>query len=251
MTPFKVVVAWLSAFAIVLLRATCRIRRYGDPRPGLRSTAQRYLYSVLHAHQVSAIIDGEPGTGAMVSQSLDGGIIVPSLRARGIVPVRGSSDLAGLDKGGRSAFLALIRHVQGGAPAYLAVDGPRGPRNRVHKGIALLSRTTGAAVLNVVAVPTRRWILTRAWDRLQIPQPFSTIHVYFGEPIYPREGEDVEAYRARIEQGLNQLERRHDPVEATWAPAPDAGDTGWDTSHIMLESPPQDDRLASALSGNP
>ena len=215
---FSPVVAWLTALAIVLLRASCRIRRYGDPRDELRSQSRRYLYSVLHAHQVAAIIDGEPGTGAMVSRSGDGGIIVPSLRARGIVPIRGSSSRDGADKGGLAAFQALVTHVEQGAPAFLAVDGPRGPRNRVHRGIALLSQKTGAAVINIVPVPTRRWILTGTWDRLQIPKPFSTIHVYFGEPILPQEGEDCQAYCSRIEAALNALELAHDPVEAERSP---------------------------------
>ena len=213
-------VAWLAALAIVVLRASCRIRRHGDPRPWLSAQSYRIVYSVLHAHQVSAIIDGEPGTGAMVSRSSDGGIIIPSLRARGILPVRGSSDRKGQDRGGRAAFRALIEHVAGGAPAYLAVDGPRGPRNKVHKGIALLSQLTGAVVLNVVPVPTRRWILKGTWDRLQIPKPFSTLNFYFGEPIFPCDGEDVEHYRQRIERSLNDLELQHDFAEMEFSQGP-------------------------------
>ncbi len=110
--------------------------------------------------------------------------------------------------------MALIEHVRGGAPAYFAVDGPRGPRNRVHNGIARLSQLTGAAVLNIVPVPTRRWILTGSWDRLQIPKPFATINVYFGEPVFPRDQEDLEQYRQRIERSLNDLELKHDLIEA-------------------------------------
>ncbi len=214
---FLPVVAWSTALAIVLLRASCRIRRHGDPRSDLRLQSRPFAYAVLHAHQVAAIIDGEPGTGAMVSRSAEGGILIPSLRARGIIPVRGSSSRKGKDKGGRSAFMALIEHIRGGAPAYLAVDGPNGPRNRVHNGIALLSQMTGAAVLNIVPVPSRRWILTGTWDRLQIPKPFATIDVYFGEPVFPRELENVEQYRQRIEQSLNALELEHDVVEAAFS----------------------------------
>jgi lysophospholipid acyltransferase (LPLAT)-like uncharacterized protein len=80
--------------------------------------------------------------------------------------------------------------------------------------VALLAMKTGAAVLNVCAVPRRRWILSRSWDRLQIPLPFSTIDVYFGEPLYPRPGEKAEQFRQRIETELNALEREHDPAEA-------------------------------------
>lgn len=217
MRHFTPIIAWLAALAILLLRATCRIRRHGDPRAELKSRRMNYAYAFLHAHQVAAIIDGERGTGAMVSRSRDGEIIVPSLLARGIVPIRGSSNRDGEDKGGRAAFQALASHLLAGAPAFLAVDGPRGPRNRVHRGIALLSQRTGVAVLNAVPVPSRRWILSRSWDRLQIPKPFSTINVYFSEPLLPRSGEECQAYCDRIEASLNDLELKHDRDEAVIA----------------------------------
>ena len=207
----------LIAIAILVLRACCRIRLHNDPRPGLRARSQSYAYSVLHAHQISAVIDSEPGTGAMVSRSADGAHLIPSLRVRRIVPIRGSNRRKNGDKGGLAAIDALVEHIAGGAPGYLAVDGPRGPRNRVHKGIAMLSQRTGAAVVNMVAVPTRRWIFTHAWDRFQIPKPFATIDGYFGEPLFPRKDESVEQYRKRIETALNELEQMHDPVEAELA----------------------------------
>jgi lysophospholipid acyltransferase (LPLAT)-like uncharacterized protein len=211
------VAGWLIAIAILILRACCRIRLHNDPRPGLHARSQSYAYSVLHAHQIAAVIHGEPGTGAMVSRSSDGELLIPGLRVCGIVPIRGSNRRKTGDKGGLAAIDALVEHIVGGAPAYLAADGPRGPRNRVHKGIAMLSQRSGAAVVNMVAVPSRRWIFTRAWDRFQIPKPFTTINGYFGEPLYPRKGESVEQYRKRIETALNELEQKHDPAEAELA----------------------------------
>ena len=211
---FRSVAAWLLALAMLTLRATCRITLHDDPRPQLRASSQPYAYSLLHAHQVSAAIDREKGTAAMVSQSADGDLLVPGFWALGIQAIRGSARSSGQDKGGRSALKQLIAHVHNGLPAYLAVDGPRGPRNHVRKGIAVLSRETGAAVLNVVAVPSRRWIIRGTWDRLQIPQPFCRIDGYFAEPLWPCGTETVEQYRLRIERSLNDLEALHDPVEA-------------------------------------
>jgi len=210
---------WLIALAVLILRACCRIRLHNDPRGDLRANARAYVYSVLHCHQIAAVIDSERGTGAMVSQSADGELLIPCLLVRGIVPIRGSKCRKSCDKGGLAAIEALVEHVARGAPGYLAVDGPRGPRNRVHKGIAVLSQRTGAAVVNLVAIPSRRWIFTRAWDRFQIPKPFATIDGYFGEPLFPREDEGVEEYRKRIETSLNDLERTHDPLEPQLAAA--------------------------------
>ncbi|MFI4875682.1 MAG: lysophospholipid acyltransferase family protein [Blastopirellula sp. JB062] len=206
-------IAWLAAIAVLLLRWTCRVRLHNDPRPALRAAGVPYVYSVLHAHQVAAAMGSEAGTAAMVSQSLDGELIVPTLRIMGVIPIRGSNRTRGQTKGGREALSGLIDHVISGKPAYLAVDGPRGPRNRVHKGVAALSKKSKAVVINMVAVPSRRWILSKTWDRLQIPQPFSVVEGYFAEPVAPLEEESLEDYRRRIEASLNRLEAEHDPGE--------------------------------------
>jgi lysophospholipid acyltransferase (LPLAT)-like uncharacterized protein len=205
---------WLIAALMVLLRWTCRVRFHDDPRATLRAKGVPYVYSVLHAQQLAAATCGDPGTAAMVSQSRDGAYVALGLRAVGITPIRGSSKHEGQDKGGLSALVNLVKHVRTGKPAYLAVDGPRGPRNRVHKGIAVLSQKTGAVVLNVAVVPSRRWIFKKSWDRFQIPWPFCRVDTYFGAPITPRRGESVEEYRWRIEASLNALEVLRDPVEA-------------------------------------
>ncbi len=187
---------------------------HNDPRASLRAAGTPYIYAVLHAHQVAAIMDSEPGTGAMVSRSADGQIIVPILKIRRCVPVRGSSFRAGQDKGGRAALDALAEHIAGGRPGYLAVDGPRGPRGRVHKGVAHLARRTGAVVVTIAPIPTRRWILTRAWDRLQIPKPFCTVNGYCGTPLKMQADESLDNFCRRIEQTLADLEHTHDASEA-------------------------------------
>ncbi|TWU28316.1 DUF374 domain-containing protein [Bythopirellula polymerisocia] len=198
-----------------ILKRTCRVRLHNDPRPKLRSAGKPYVYAVLHAHQLATIFDAEPGVAAMVSHSADGDLLIPVLNLVGVKPIRGSSRRRGQDKGGIQALDEMIAHVASGKPAYIAVDGPRGPRNRIRKGIAQLSISASAAVLVAVAIPTRRWILRKAWDQMQIPKPFCTIDGYFGDPLYPEEGESVEQFRRRIEAAINALEREHDPTEST------------------------------------
>lgn len=207
------ILSLLVAFAMLVLRATCRVRLHDDPRPALRDSNQPYVYSILHAHQVSIAIRRERNTMAMVSQSRDGQLLMPAFWALGIKTARGSNSRSQGDRGGRAALDSLIRHVAHEAPAIIAVDGPRGPRNGVRKGIAVLAQRSSAAVVNVVAIPTRRWIMVKAWDRLQIPQPFSRIDAYFAPPVTYEESEGIEAFRKRIEQSLNALEAEHDPAE--------------------------------------
>lgn len=214
MKILRFIAAWLIAILLLLLRWSCRVRWHDDPRPSLRQENCPYAYAILHCHQVAAIIGSEQGTCAMVSRSIDGDLLVPSLRVNGVIPIRGSTRTMEQGKGGAEALRRLIEHVRGGAPAYLAVDGPRGPRNYVNRGIAKLSLATGAAVLIAVPIPRRRWILARAWDRFQIPKPFTRIDVFYSPPLRLRDGEDLMTFRQRIEDSIAALEEQHDPEEA-------------------------------------
>ena len=210
---------WFIALGMLILRATCRVRLHSDPRPNLRADgASLCILSFARSSDRSGNLrrswHGRDGL------SVEGRRFCGArFKASGIKTIRGSSRRSGKDKGGLSALSNLVEHVRTGHPAYLAVDGPRGPRNRVHKGIAVLSQQTGAAVLNVVAVPTRRWIFKRSWDRFQIPKPFCRIDISFAEPIWPQQDEPIELYRRRIEQSLCQLELLGDPAEVENAEA--------------------------------
>ena len=163
---------WFIALAVLILRACCRIRLHNDPRPKLRARSQTYAYSVLHCHQIAAVIHGERGTGAMVSRSADGGLLIPSLLLCGIVPIRGSKRQNSGDKGGLAAIGALDRAPQGRRPslsgrgraARPAKPGPQGNRRLVAtngRGGDQHGGRTRAAV-----------DLTPAWDRfLKFPSP--------------------------------------------------------------------------------
>jgi lysophospholipid acyltransferase (LPLAT)-like uncharacterized protein len=208
----RLIAAWLGAGMILLIYWTCRVRHHDDPRPALRSAGHSYVYAFLHAHQLATVIGGERGTAAMLSRSADGDFLAPALRVRGIIPMRGSTRRAGRDKGGKNALEKMIAHSRAGSPTYFAVDGPRGPRNHVGKGVAVLARATGAHILAAVALPSRRWILGRTWDRFQIPLPFGRIDVHYGRPFVS--SGDVDSTCLEIRTSLTALETRHDPVEA-------------------------------------
>jgi len=209
------ILGWLIALAVLGLRWTCRVRIHQDPRLALQRDDVPYIYGVLHAHQIAAVVFRERGTVAMVSRSADGQLLMPAFWLMGIKAIRGSSRKPTEDRGGRAALEAMVQTVQAGAPAYLAVDGPLGPRNRVKKGIAVLSRRARAAIVLVVLIPRRRWVFRKAWDRMQIPQPFTRIDAWFAEPLVPADGETAEGYRRRIDATLSALESEHDPAEAT------------------------------------
>ncbi|WP_237607581.1 lysophospholipid acyltransferase family protein [Roseimaritima sediminicola] len=216
----RTLVAHLVAWTVYLLHWTCRVRVHNDARPQLKAASTSYVYAILHAHQLAALMVADRGLGAMVSRSADGEIIVPTLRIMGCVPVRGSSGQGTANRGGRNALQNLIQHVRDGSTACLTVDGPRGPRCRVHKGIGELGRQSGAVVLATSIVPRRRWIIRNAWDRLQIPKPFTTLDLHFSDPVEHRAGESLESFRRRIHRALAELEQQSDPEEAVHSEPP-------------------------------
>ena len=209
----------VAALLALLWRITSRRRVIDDPRPALRAEGRGYIYALLHAHQLSAlVVNDDRQMAAMVSRSADGNLLVPILRARRVRPVRGSTRTRGRDKGGRPALDQLAVLLRAGVPALLAVDGPLGPRNHVHRGVVDLARETAAAILPVVVIPSRRWILSRTWDRMQNPKPFCTLRLAFDAPIHVDAGEPVIDACARVTSALDELERRHDPAEARVPP---------------------------------
>ena len=208
---------WIIGAVVFALRATCRFHAHNDPRPRIKAAGGTYVYAILHAHQLAAIMAAERGCGAMVSRSADGDMLIPVMKMCGLVPVRGSGggERRRQGKGGVSALQALIRHVRGGNPATLAVDGPKGPRGHVQRGIAMLSQKTGAPVVTVVLVPKHRWIFSKTWDRTQVPIPFTRVEGYFGPELISGEGESMEDFAKRIEDLLQKLESQFDPQEAS------------------------------------
>jgi lysophospholipid acyltransferase (LPLAT)-like uncharacterized protein len=196
----------LGAAYVLLLRLTCRVRFVNDPRPALRLSGRAYAYAFLHAHQIASVVAAERGTAALVSRSRDGALLIPALRVRGVLVVRGSTRRGEHDKGGREALGELCAHVRAGGPAYFAVDGPRGPRGHVHRGVVELAQQTGAHILPAVAVSSRALRLS-TWDGLEIPWPWSQITVVFAPPITA--ATDVTATRMALGASLAQLEAAH------------------------------------------
>ncbi len=212
----RLAVAWVAACLLVLINWTCRRRLHADPRPALRAARQPYIYAILHAHQIAAALNhGEELCGAMVSRSADGDLLMPLCRLSRIRPFRGSTRKGARDKGGQEALEALIAFVRStGKPCTMAVDGPRGPRNHVYSGVTQIAVATGAHIVAATVIPRARWILSRTWDRLQIPKPFTTLDLWFAPPIDAKELGDPASLRVHVERTLTELEAISDPIES-------------------------------------
>lgn len=211
----RTILGWILGFYTFVTRSTCRWSVTNDPRGRLRQQGVPYIYAALHAHHGAALISADRGSCAIVSRSADGDVAIPSLRICGITPIRGSGGDA--RKGGVTALRSAINYIDAEHPACIAVDGPKGPRGRVHSGIAKMSQKSGGVVVPLILLASKRWIFKKSWDRLQVVLPFSTVHVYFADPMQMEPGESSSEFSKRVEVVLRDLEIKHDYEEALQA----------------------------------
>ena len=139
-------------------------------------------------------------TCVIVSRHFDGELIVRIGRYFGHDFVRGSAG-----KGGGFGLRGLEEKVAAGYVVGITPDGAKGPVYVLKPGIVHLARVTGRPILPTTVKVSRKWFFS-TWDHFQLPKPFSTITIIFGDPLR-HDGDDetmlrtVEnAMRAQVDQ---------------------------------------------------
>ncbi|MBI4209617.1 MAG: lysophospholipid acyltransferase family protein [Deltaproteobacteria bacterium] len=188
------------------------------------------------------IVEGTPPTGPVIYAFLHGDqallyhafrhrkIVIPSSLSRdgeiqarilkrfGYGVVRGSSH-----RGGGRALFEMARWIEEGWSAALAVDGPRGPAGIVKPGVVTLAQRTGRPIVPGAARAQWRKILSKAWDRYQIPLPGTRGVIVLGDPIPVASGEDSqgrERIRVQVEEQLKILSQRAEELLKSPHPNP-------------------------------
>lgn|SRR5574344_349471 len=163
------------------------------------------IFALWHAHQCALYANEDRGNlNVMISKSNDGNIIAAATKHVGIKVVRGSNSF-----GGASAALGLIEKLEQGESAALTIDGPRGPKGKVKRGILDIAKLTQIPIIPMTWYSPSKWLLKfNSWDEFRFPLlGVKTIAVY-GEPIYiPSDAtkEDMDEYKIKLETALNDL----------------------------------------------
>ncbi|WP_370337370.1 lysophospholipid acyltransferase family protein [Parvularcula marina] len=211
---------FLLAGYIRLIHRTLRWRYDGlEQYKALLDSGEPYICAAWHSRLLMlpalAPLQKAPAT-VLVSEHRDGEVIARIVRQFGLEVRRGSAAdprKPEKNKGGAAALRALKKAMDEGYTVGITPDGPRGPRQRAHAGIAQLSRLTGAPIVPI-AYSVKRGKTFSSWDRflLPFPLPFSRGIFVFGDPILPVEGRntDPEWLRQRVEDELNRITEKAD-----------------------------------------
>ena len=181
---------------------------YDDVRPELP-----VIFAMWHGQHIMipfARPDWMPAC-SLVSRHGDGGFNAVALRELGIGAIRGSGALGKKirEKGGASAFLAMVRRLAAGDTMVLTADVPKRARI-VGPGIIALARASGRPI-RAVAVVTSRRIDFNSWDRASIGLPFGRCAIVVGEPILvARDADEAtqEAARLALQASLDDVHAR-------------------------------------------
>ena len=192
---------------IRLWRPTLRIDRvnfdtFMDPQ--LR--AQRPVIVLWHGEIFPMLVAHEnEGMVCVVSQSRDGELLAQVLQRFGFFTARGSSS-----RGGMRALVAAKRLMdQRGIGAIFTADGPRGPRHQVKPGAVFLAARCASPIIPIRVLMDRAKIFHKAWDKFQLPLPFSRCTIIYGDPIYisgsVEDADTLKQYCRKIEQAMHKL----------------------------------------------
>lgn len=156
------------------------------------------LFPLMHVRRQLKII-------AVVSQSTDGEILAQVLEKLGLLTSRGSSS-----RGGVKALLRVARTMKTSHHlGCITIDGPRGPRHKAKEGAVFIAYRSNAKIVPMRIAMSNSYVFKKAWDKFQIPLPFSKVKIIFGEPYDLDEGslsnEYLEKERKRLENKLNAL----------------------------------------------
>lgn len=138
----------------------------------------------------------------LASPSKDGELISVPLEKLGFTLVRGSSGRDSI-----KSVLQLIKLIKEGYSAGTPLDGPKGPIYQVKPGMLYLAQKSGKAILPVGVAFSNKWIFEKAWDKFQMPKPFSKMICIIGDPITIPENADKEDYLDIVRDELLDLDR--------------------------------------------
>ena len=136
----------------------------------------------------------------LASPSADGELISVPLEKLGYKMIRGSSG-----KDSVKGLVQLIKAVKEGYTIGTPLDGPKGPRFEAKQGMMYVAQKSGRPMVFMGAAYSKKWVLSKTWDKCQIPKPFSKVVCVISEPFYLEKSIPVEDYKEIVEKKLNDI----------------------------------------------
>ncbi len=190
--------------AMLAITATCRVKIHGiNNINSIKSQGNSWIYSIWHNNVlISPWALKNQNVTVMVSESGDGEIISRSVHLFGNTTVRGSTS-----KNSAKATRQALKALRNNNPVAITPDGPRGPKYELQEGVLFLAALAKTPIIPFHAECSRQWEFN-SWDKLKLPKPFSTIHLYYGDAInIDREqlNTDIDSLKGQVQQSMMDI----------------------------------------------
>ncbi|MEP7240145.1 MAG: DUF374 domain-containing protein [Devosia sp.] len=122
----------------------------------------------------------------MISRHPDGQMMGAMARALGYETIDGSgaSTRQQDGTGGLSAYRGMLRAINKGLSIFATADVPPEPGRNVSRGMIAIARRTGRPMFAIATSSSRRKVLERVWDKMQLNFPFSRVSLALEGPFY-------------------------------------------------------------------
>ncbi len=203
-TKLKQYFLGLLAYSIIkLLSFTLRVRVEYHPDYNKK---QQYLFAFWHGKQFMPVLQfyrHKTARAALVSPSKDGEILSVVLNKLGYEVVRGSSRHQNV-----SGLAGMIRKLKQGFSIGFGIDGPIGPIYKVKPGMTHMAQKLEISVIPIGTAISRKWVLKKAWDRFEIPKPFSKVVCYVGAPMRIEKDSVLDTCNVTLETRIHEAESK-------------------------------------------
>lgn len=189
----------LVYYIIMLIKLTLKIEIIGKEN---MSEEKPYVLALWHNKVVATVLalGFIKKRAGLASPSADGELISVPLEKLGYKMIRGSSG-----KDSVKGLVQLIKAVKEGYTIGTPLDGPKGPRFEAKQGMMYVAQKSGRPMVFMGAAYSKKWVLSKTWDKCQIPKPFSKVVCVISEPFYLEKSIPVEDYKEIVEKKLNDI----------------------------------------------
>ena len=189
----------LVYYIIMLIKLTLKIEIIGKEN---MSEEKPYVLALWHSKVVATVLalGFIKKRAGLSSPSADGELISVPLEKLGYKMIRGSSG-----KDSVKGLVQLIKAVKEGYTIGTPLDGPKGPRFEAKQGMMYVAQKSGRPMVFMGAAYSKKWVLSKTWDKCQIPKPFSKVVCVISEPFYLEKSIPVEDYKEIVEKKLNDI----------------------------------------------
>lgn len=189
----------LVYYIIMLIKLTLKIEIIGKEN---MEEDKPYVLALWHNKVVATVLalGFIKKRAGLASPSADGELISVPLEKLGYKMIRGSSG-----KDSVKGLVQLIKAVKEGYTIGTPLDGPKGPRFEAKQGMMYVAQKSGRPMVFMGAAYSKKWVLSKTWDKCQIPKPFSKVVCVISEPFYLEKSIPVEDYKEIVEKKLNDI----------------------------------------------